>query len=173
MNFNFLVVNKFTQKNCCFPKTDDKVKIIEVEQETPNIIAKSTPEQIIEKNGIENKSEREKDNDNPTNDKNGKTAIPSPTKIIENNEKVEEKAEKKEEIKEFINTGRNFTDEEINNAPQLILEELTDKAVLRGNRLIINAGGLVNGNRKCKDGVAFFGRQLKKVFIKFKFRVRL
>lgn len=55
----------------------------------------------------------------------------------------------------------------------MILEELTDKAVLRGNKLIINAGGLANGNRKCKDGVAFFGRQLKKVFIKLNFRVRL
>jgi hypothetical protein len=80
-------------------------------------------------------------------------------------EKVEEKTEKKEEIKEFINTGRYISDEEINNAPQLILEELTDKGVLRGNRLMINAAGLVNGNRKSRDGVTFFGRQLKKVSI--------
>jgi hypothetical protein len=52
------------------------------------------------------------------------------------------------------------------------LEELTDKGILRGNKLIINAAGLVNGNRKCKDGVAFFGRQLKKVYNSY-YRVKL
>ena len=34
--------------------------------------------------------------------------------------------------------------------------------MLKGNTLYINAGGLVNGARKTKDGVAFFGKYLKK-----------
>jgi hypothetical protein len=47
----------------------------------------------------------------------------------------------------------------------MILEEITDKNILKGNKLTINAAGLVNGNRKARDGVSFFGRQLKKVIV--------
>jgi hypothetical protein len=84
---------------------------------------------------------------------------------IDKVDKVEEKKEKYDEIEQYIGTSRNITDEEIKNAPVLILEEITDKNILKGNRLTINAAGLVNGNSKAKDGVSFFGRTLKKVII--------
>jgi len=34
---------------------------------------------------------------------------------------------------------------------------------LKNNKLTINAAGLINGMRKMRDGVAFFGKQLKSV----------
>jgi hypothetical protein len=70
-----------------------------------------------------------------------------------------EKEIKKEE--EFITTSRHFNEDDIKNAPTLILEELSGN-ILRGQKLHINAAGLINGLRKAKDGIAFFGKQLKK-----------
>jgi hypothetical protein len=39
--------------------------------------------------------------------------------------------------------------------------------ILKNNKLNINAAGLVNGMRNVRDGVAFFGKQLKSVDIFF------
>jgi hypothetical protein len=60
-----------------------------------------------------------------------------------------------------VNTARYFNDEDIKKAPILILEELAGN-ILRGNKLQINASGLVGGMRKARDGIAFFGKHLKK-----------
>ena len=77
--------------------------------------------------------------------------------------KENEKNEKNDEMTEIIGTNRMIGDDEVRNSPSLVLEETTNKNILRGNKLVINASGLLNGNRKAKDGVAFFGRPLKKV----------
>jgi hypothetical protein len=61
---------------------------------------------------------------------------------------------------DIVHSTRNFTEEDIKKAPVLLIEELSGD-VLRNIKLIINAGGLVNGIRKLKDGVAFFGKNSK------------
>ena len=43
-----------------------------------------------------------------------------------------------------------------------ILQEIGGN-ILRNNKITINAAGMVNGMRKMRDGVAFFGKQLKNV----------
>lgn len=58
---------------------------------------------------------------------------------------------------EGLGSARKISDEDIKNAATLLLEEVTGE-VLRNNKLKINAGGLMNGLRKAKDGVAFFGK---------------
>jgi hypothetical protein len=76
---------------------------------------------------------------------------------IENNTKP-----KGEDLIDFLNTARYFNDEDVKHAPVLILEELSGN-ILRGQKLQLNAAGLVGGMRKAKDGIAFFGKQLKRV----------
>jgi hypothetical protein len=66
------------------------------------------------------------------------------------------------ELVDFLNTSRYFNDEDIKNSPVLLLEEISGN-ILRGQKLQINASGLVGGMRNAKDGIAFFGKQLKKV----------
>jgi hypothetical protein len=58
---------------------------------------------------------------------------------------------------DIINTLREFSDEDISQACTLFLEEESGD-VLRNNKLKINAGGLIGGMRKMKDGVAIFGK---------------
>ncbi len=53
-----------------------------------------------------------------------------------------------------------ITDDDIKNAGTLQLEEVMGN-LLSNNKLKINAAGLVNGLRKCRDGVAFFGKVKK------------
>lgn len=57
---------------------------------------------------------------------------------------------------------RFFTDTDIDAAPTLFLEEL-DGNILQGGKLMINASGLINGERKMNDGITFFGTTLVKV----------
>jgi hypothetical protein len=65
---------------------------------------------------------------------------------------------------EGLGSARKISDEDIKNAATLLLEEVTGE-VLRNNKLKINAGGLTNGLRKAKDGVAFFGKVIHLFFI--------
>jgi hypothetical protein len=58
---------------------------------------------------------------------------------------------------ELVNSNRQITDEEIQNAPIILIEELNGD-ILKNNKLKINAGGLTTGLRKSKDGVVFFGK---------------
>ena len=74
-----------------------------------------------------------------------------------NSDEMSPKVNKDVEVVETHNTNRKISDEEIKNAPVLLLEELTGE-VLKNNKLKINAGGLTTGLRKAKDGVAFFGK---------------
>ncbi len=76
---------------------------------------------------------------------------------LNDNETSTNKVSKDAEITETLNTNRKIGDEEIKNAPVLLLEELTGE-VLKNNKLKINAAGLTTGLRKAKDGVAFFGK---------------
>jgi hypothetical protein len=70
-----------------------------------------------------------------------------------------------EESSDLINLNKTtISDDVIKNAPELILEELEGDQLL-GNKLIINAGGLVSGARKARDGFAFFGTVYKNVKI--------
>ena len=56
---------------------------------------------------------------------------------------------------------RSFNDYDVQFAPTVILEEIEGN-ILNNKLLLINAQGLVNGERKEKDGIAFFGTSLKK-----------
>jgi hypothetical protein len=50
-----------------------------------------------------------------------------------------------------------ITEEDIKNAGTIQLEEIMGN-LLSNNKLKLNAAGLINGLRKTKDGVAFFGK---------------
>jgi hypothetical protein len=63
---------------------------------------------------------------------------------------------------EFFNLNRLISEADIQKNPTLLLEEI-DGDILRNNKLMINAGGLLTGARNIKDGVAFFGTKLKNV----------
>lgn len=61
-----------------------------------------------------------------------------------------------------MNLNRIITEQDIANAPVLMLEEI-EGDILRNNKLVINAAGLLNGARKVKDGIVYFGTQSKNV----------
>jgi hypothetical protein len=150
------------KKQCCFPKTNDQnVKIIDDEEEEHQTINKDKQEEKI--NIKQDETRNDKEESKNIENKNIKFNSFSSFSKLDKVEKVEEKKVKLDEIEQFIGTGRYVTDDEIKNAPTMTLEEITDKNILRGSKLTINAAGLVGGNRKARDGVAFFGRQLKKV----------
>jgi hypothetical protein len=58
--------------------------------------------------------------------------------------------------------NRIITEEEVKKAPKLLIEEI-EGDIFNNNKLVINAMGLVNGQRKAKDGIVFFGSKLTKV----------
>ncbi len=60
-----------------------------------------------------------------------------------------------------INT-RSFNEGGNINAPTLLIEEVEGN-IFNSNKLIMNATGLTNGERKMNDGIAFFGIKLKTV----------
>ena len=66
-------------------------------------------------------------------------------------------------IVDFAN--RVISEEDVKKASKLLIEEI-EGDIFQNNKLSINAMGLVNGQRKAKDGIIFFGPKLKKVIIK-------
>lgn len=58
--------------------------------------------------------------------------------------------------------NRIITEDEAKKAPKLLIEEI-EGDIFNNNKLVINAMGLVNGQRKAKDGIVFFGPNLTKV----------
>lgn len=63
-----------------------------------------------------------------------------------------------EEFIFFIETGRIIPMEEINTIPILYLKEQASETpqYILPNEVVINAGGLINGNRNSKDGIVVF-----------------
>ena len=57
---------------------------------------------------------------------------------------------------EYMNSHREITQEQINEAPLLILDEESNGAIFSQKQIKINAAGLIGG-RNAKDGVAIFG----------------
>jgi len=60
-----------------------------------------------------------------------------------------------------INTNRFISEDDIQKANIILLEEIEGN-LLRKQTLLINASGLMNGERNAKDGIVFFGNKLKK-----------
>jgi len=61
---------------------------------------------------------------------------------------------------EYNFNKREFKEEDIKRAPVLILED-EEGDILQQKKLELNASGLIGANRKMKDGVTFFGTQIK------------
>ena len=59
---------------------------------------------------------------------------------------------------EYINSSRGITQEEVNAAPLLIIDEESPGNLFYKRQLKINAAGLIGG-RNAKDGVAIFGQK--------------
>jgi len=58
-------------------------------------------------------------------------------------------------------SNRVISEDDIRAAPMIVLEEIQGD-IFKNNKLMINAGGLVKGERKTNDGIAFFGMKLIK-----------
>ena len=99
-------------------------------------------------NNEDNKSQKD---DNNNNNNNTNT-------VNNNNNKIENKTSSKkvDEIMELISSQREITQEEINTAPLLILDEDKNGTLFNKQQIKINAAGLIGG-RGAKDGVAIFG----------------
>jgi hypothetical protein len=65
-------------------------------------------------------------------------------------------SKKVDEIMELISSQREITQEEVNSAPLLILDEDKNGNLFNKQQIKINAAGLIGG-RGAKDGVAIFG----------------
>ena len=89
------------------------------------------------------KSSNEDNNNNNTTNNDGKAL-----------NKVSSK--KVDEIMELISSQREITQEEVNSAPLLILDEDKNGSLFNKRQVKINAAGLIGG-RGAKDGVAIFG----------------
>ncbi len=72
-----------------------------------------------------------------------------------NNDKIDEKKES-DPLINHMNIQGNITEEEINNSSKIILEEINGN-LFKGEKIEINAGGMVGGRGK-KDGFAIFGQ---------------
>ena len=73
-----------------------------------------------------------------------------------NNDKIDEKKES-DPLINHMNIQGNITEEEINNSSKIILEEINGN-LFKGEKIEINAGGMVGGRGK-KDGFAIFGQK--------------
>ena len=96
---------------------------------------------IIEKNNIEN-NEKKKKTDNIN-------------KIIKN--VIEEEKNEDDPLITYIASNRKISDEEIKTSSTLIIEEI-DGNLLKGKKIEINAGGMVDGRNK-KNGFTIFGQK--------------
>lgn len=104
----------------------------------------------------ENIQEENKDDNKDINNDNNKEI-----KEIKDND-----SEKKEEdpVISYINKQDIISDEEINNSSKLFIEEIEGN-LFNGNKIEINAGGMVGGRGK-KDGFTIFGQKNNGIQIK-------
>ena len=98
------------------------------------------------KEEVKNENENEKEKENNEEKKEEKN---------DNNNNIENKEKEKENINQIIDLERKIKDDEVKDAPTLILEEV-ECNILNGQKIKINAQGMVGG-RGMKDGVAIFG----------------
>lgn len=75
----------------------------------------------------------------------------------QNNQDNANPQKKEDPLMEYINSSREITQTEINEAPLLILDEDSNGMLFNKKQLKINAAGLIGG-RNAKDGVAIFGQ---------------
>ena len=71
------------------------------------------------------------------------------------NQKKEEESKKEDPLISCMHLNGEITDDDINNSPKVILEEESEKKIFNGEKIEINAGGMVGG-RGAKDGVVIF-----------------
>ena len=148
--------------------TNDKSYLLKTEKknELTNSIMSIVKENIEEENKDVNKDANNdiniKDNieDNKNDNKNDNTNNNIDNDINKmpniNNDKIDEKKES-DPIISHMNMQGNITEDEINNASKIILEEI-DGNLFNGEKIEINAGGMVGGRGK-KDGFTIFGQK--------------
>ena len=140
--------------------TNDKSYLLKTEKknEQTNSIMSIVKENIEEENKDVNKDANNdiniKDNKNDNTNNNIDNDINKMPNI--NNDKIDEKKES-DPIISHMNMQGNITEDEINNASKIILEEI-DGNLFNGEKIEINAGGMVGGRGK-KDGFTIFGQK--------------
>jgi hypothetical protein len=144
--------------------TNDKSYLLKTEKknELTNSIMSIVKENIEEENKDVNKDANNdinikdniEDNKNDNTNNNINNDINKMPNI--NNDKIDEKKES-DPIISHMNMQGNITEDEINNASKIILEEI-DGNLFNGEKIEINAGGMVGGRGK-KDGFTIFGQK--------------
>jgi len=148
---------------CCFPRKDEN------EKKVGNDIEVEGKEEILYK-------KKSDDDKSSSITKNSLISQMNTTKFAQNNKESDvqfdfksitsnvifQKGDKSsdESSLDFLGSARKIDDDDIKFAPVLYIEEIEGE-ILKNQSLTINATGLVNGQRKMKDGVAFFGNKLK------------
>lgn len=182
MNFGKLMVKSvILNKRCCFPKNrndvskDDEIFKLEDPDDYPEkagSINEITPyENKLTQNNLDNTGPQNFDSNLGMNKikENSKGKIEDKNFQLLKNLKEDKPVENSfdnsvlsnikknvdESATEFT-TNRNITDEDIKNATTLLLQD-EEGELLRNSSLRINAAGLLNGIRKSKDGIVFFG----------------
>ena len=79
---------------------------------------------------------------------------------VNNQEKVEEEKNNEDPILSYMNSNIFIDDEEILNSSKIILEEINGD-LFNGQKIEINAGGMVGGRNK-RDGFSIFGQNIYK-----------
>ena len=115
-----------------------------------NIVKENIQEEDIDDNREKEKDKDDNLNNNIINDENNEKKIKSINDIKEEN--------KEEDILiSQINLKEKISDQDINNSPKLILEEIEGN-LFNGKKIEINAGGMVGGRGK-NDGFTIFGQK--------------
>jgi hypothetical protein len=121
-----------------------------IEEENKDVNKDANNDINIKDNIEDNKNDNKNDNTNNNID-NDINKMPNI-----NNDKIDEKKES-DPIISHMNMQGNITEDEINNASKIILEEI-DGNLFNGEKIEINAGGMVGGRGK-KDGFTIFGQK--------------
>ena len=99
-----------------------------------------------------------KGNNDNQNDKGEKVKATPKQSQKSNNEKSPSKKESKDDpLMEYISSSRAITQQEVNDAPLLIIDEDSPANLFNKTQVKINAAGLIGGRNE-KDGVAIFGQ---------------
>lgn len=84
--------------------------------------------------------------------------------VTEVEQKEEEKNSKKSEdsLLKYLSSNKRVSEEDIKNSNLILIEEEKNCNLLNGKKLLINAGGLIEGGRKESDGIVIFSLKRNK-----------
>ena len=139
-------------------KSENKEEIIKENNEIKE--RSNNPSNSFKKISVETQNNPPAENNNENKENNEKNEIKENKENNTENKKKEEESKKEDPVISCIKLNGEISDEEINNSPKIFLEEENEKKLFNGEKIEINAGGMVGG-RGAKDGVAIFS--LKKI----------